>query len=212
MKIATLFNLFCPLFLRWELKIAIFIMIIITRTIVYIIIIQFCILQSKDLISTISTKLFPSTLRALGLFVRCFIILTIFNLISLVCFSFPITTTLSFNMSAAILLWIVRILLFFNKKDPLASLLPSNSPWYLVPFLSLVELIRIVVRPITLCFRLLANIRAGHILLFLICKLPKYTLLLGRLFRVLELIVRIIQSFVFVILVRVYLEESIHTS
>lgn len=135
--------------------------------------------------------------------------LGILNLFSLMIFSYPVTTTLSFNLSMAFFLWITRILILSLKKSNIRSLVPSNSPWYLSPFLSLIELVRISVRPITLCFRLLANIRAGHILLSLICKIPYLLWLLGSLFGLLELMVSVVQSFVFLILIRVYLRESI---
>lgn len=133
--------------------------------------------------------------------------LRIINLFSLIIYTYPITTTLGFNLAAALSCWIGRIIIQFIKHKSLSSLLPVNSPWYLVPFLCLVELIRIIVRPITLCFRLLANITAGHVLISLICKM-QLVWILGRIFGVLELIVAMVQGFVFSILIRVYLDES----
>lgn len=92
--------------------------------------------------------------------------------------------------------------------NTISTIVPANSPWYLIAFLRIVEIVRIIVRPITLCFRLLANIRAGHILLALIRKLPINTWILGALFGLLELIVALVQSFVFLMLIRVYYEEA----
>lgn len=88
-------------------------------------------------------------------------------------------------------------------------MLPVNSPWYLIPFLGLVEVVSVVVRPVTLCFRLLANMRAGHILLTLICKMSYRLWLAGRLFGLLELVVSIVQAFVFTMLLIVYIEEAL---
>jgi len=118
------------------------------------------------------------------------------------------TTTLGFNLRAALSCWLGGIFIQITKFKSPSSLLPINSPWYLVPFLCLVEFIRILVRPVTLCFRLLANITAGHVLISLICKIPSVWVI-GRLFGVLELIVAVVQGFVFSILIRVYLEEAL---
>lgn len=136
-----------------------------------------------------------------------FLAIALLNLMSIVVFSFTATTTLRLNLRAAIICWVARVLLQTNKYLRTSSILPSNSPWYLIPFLSLVEAVRVIVRPITLCFRLLANLTAGHVLISLICKM-EYFWLLGSLFGLLELIVAIVQAFVFSILVSVYLEES----
>jgi ATP synthase subunit 6 len=137
-----------------------------------------------------------------------FLILALLNLLSLVVFSYPVTTTLSFNLRLALILWLIRIIIFLFKVRPISMLLLPGTPWYLCRFLVLVELIRIRVRPITLTFRLLANIRAGHVLLSLICKLTYGTWVLGALFGLLELMVCLIQAFVFLILVNVYLAEG----
>lgn len=152
--------------------------------------------------------LFPSAEKFNILLFRGFLLLSCLNLFSLVCYRYAVTTTLSFNLALALGLWLRRILIMGTKLLFLSSLLPRNSPWYLVPFLCLVELIRLVVRPVTLCFRLLANIRAGHILLSLICKIAYFLWLLGAIFGALELIVSLVQAFVFLILVRVYLDEA----
>jgi F-type H+-transporting ATPase subunit a len=89
--------------------------------------------------------------------------------------------------------------------------LPSNAPLILGPFLSIVEILRNFIRPLTLSLRLLVNIRAGHLILALVCKLPRLFLIIaGLALGVLELLVRLVQSFVFFMLVRVYLEERLN--
>lgn len=131
------------------------------------------------------------------------------NLVSIICYSYPVTTTLRFNLGIAARVFLGSIILIWTKLSPRSVLLPANRPWYLVPFLRVVELVRLLVRPVTLCFRLLANLRAGHILLALISKLSQGAWLLGRIFGVLELIVSLVQAFVFFMLCRVYLEEAV---
>jgi len=160
----------------------------------------------------VSRKLVKSIFPASGLFsfviFYLFLVLGGLNLLSMVVYRFPATTNLRFNSRLAFVIWAISIFIQRNNYLVVASILPSNSPWYLVPFLRIVELVRVAVRPVTLCFRLLANIRAGHILLTLICKLLFGLWWLGALFGVLELIVSIVQSFVFLMLIGVYLEEA----
>lgn len=152
-------------------------------------------------------KLFPSTFRLNRILLRLFLSLSLLNLVSITLYSYPVTTTLGFNLRAALSCWLRGIFLQANKSTFLSAMLPSNSPWYLVPFLCLVEVVSVIVRPITLCFRLLANITAGHVLLALICKMP-YFWFLGSIFGVLELAVAVVQAFVFSMLISVYLEEA----
>jgi F-type H+-transporting ATPase subunit a len=151
---------------------------------------------------------FPTSKSFSILLLSLFLRLRILNLLSIVIYSYPVTTTLAFNLGAAFSCWVRGVLLQLIKLGVSSSVLPSNSPWYLVPFLCVVELVRVLVRPITLCFRLLANITAGHVLIALICKIP-FVWTIGRLFGGLELMVAIVQGFVFAILIRVYFEEAL---
>ena len=159
-------------------------------------------------LNKILSSLFPLDGATLKLFLSLFLVLSMLNVFSLVNYSYPVTTTLRFNLRLAFVIWLVRVFLYFIKIHRVATLLPENSPWYLVPFLRLVELISISVRPVTLAFRLLANISAGHVLLNLITKLD-FAWILGSSFGILELMVCIVQAFVLLILLSVYLEESV---
>jgi len=196
--------------LYFSLQKSIFLILVITTVIIWmLIIILFKLIGVRDFKSFLNL-LFPSAGSLSGLLLGSFIGLAFLNLLRLVCYSFPVTTTLSFNLAAALALWLASVIIFFVKPSSTSSLLPANTPWYLIPFLSLVEIIRIMVRPITLCFRLLANMRAGHIMLRLMCKMPIVgTLSVGVLFGILELIVSLVQAFVFFILITVYLDESL---
>jgi len=203
-----LFNLFCPFALP---NLEQSILIILLSTFLFVRVWHKVLLRwsSSKVISLIRNRLFPTRECYRAFLCIGFIALATLNLFSLICYSFPITTILRFNLCLALSSWIRRIFLLLLKQSVVCSILPANSPWYLVPFLGLVELVRIRVRPVTLCFRLLANIRAGHILLTLICKLSNGLWFLGSIFGVLELVVCLVQAFVFFMLIRVYLEESI---
>ena len=83
-------------------------------------------------------------------------------------------------------------------------------------FIVLIELVRNVIRPITLRVRLIANLTAGHLLLCLLRSNLRLELLSPGaiavlsglcLLIVLEVAVSLIQAYVFTLLTRLYLEE-----
>jgi F-type H+-transporting ATPase subunit a len=94
-----------------------------------------------------------------------------------------------------------------------AHLVPTGTPGALMSFIVLIELIRRVIRPITLSVRLAANIIAGHLLLTLVSSAISLSpllilIILGVIsLAVLESAVAIIQAYVFSILSVLYVEE-----
>merc|ERR1711893_531541 len=85
----------------------------------------------------------------------------------------------------------------------------------LIPFLVLVETVRIIIRPLTLTVRLIANIRAGHIVMSLIANclvrasisalIPVFLINVG--YTLFEVFVCFIQAYIFTLLVKLYAEE-----
>jgi len=62
---------------------------------------------------------------------------------------------------------IYRIINYFN--DICSHLTPQGTPFILILyFIILIETMRLIIRPITLAIRLIANIIAGHLLISLI--------------------------------------------
>jgi len=97
----------------------------------------------------------------------------------------------------------------------LAHLVPVGTPAALIPFMVLIELVRTVIRPLTLSVRLAANMIAGHLLIVLLRRQgqgatpPAIILLmvaLGCLVS-LEVAVSFIQSYVFRVLRTLYFSE-----
>jgi len=102
-----------------------------------------------------------------------------------------------------------------NPSMFLAHLAPLGTPKPLIPFMVLIELVRSLMRPLTLAVRLAANIVAGHLLLVL-ARGPMPGLGVGALLVVLrglsalvvlELGVAFIQSYVFIRLTSLYVGE-----
>ena len=92
--------------------------------------------------------------------------------------------------------------------------MPLGCPYVLIPLITIIELIRSLIRPITLSVRLAANITAGHLILVLISggrkgvSIISLSVLLGDAsIRILEVGVALIQPYVFFILVVLYTQE-----
>ena len=151
------------------------------------------------------------------IFINLFIIILINNFIGLFPFIFTRTRHLPINLTIAFPLWI-RIILFGWIKSYnhiFTHLIPQRTPFILIPFIVLIESIRLIIRPITLTIRLTANIIAGHLLLTLLrTTTSKLTiifilpiLLIQSILLILESAVSIIQSYVFTILITLYTRE-----
>lgn len=93
--------------------------------------------------------------------------------------------------------------------------MPVGTPSYLIPFIVLIEIIRRVIRPLTLSVRLAANIIAGHLLITLLSGgassvswlILRIILISLVILRILETAVAIIQGHIFSILRSLYLRE-----
>jgi len=83
---------------------------------------------------------------------------------------------------------------------------PSICPTYLISILVLIETISYIIKPITLCVRLSANIISGHILITLITNGEGVIIVVTNiLFMIIELLVSLVQGYVFTILLNLYI-------
>lgn len=151
-----------------------------------------------------------------------FIFLISLNLLGLLPYTFTPTTQLSLNMAFAAPLWLSTVIAGFrnNPTHALAHLLPEGTPTPLIPILILIETISLLIRPLALGVRLTANLTAGHLLIQLVSIatffltsffLPAAFITIALLFflTLLEIAVAIIQAYVFILLLSLYLQENI---
>nr|QNV11816.1 ATP synthase F0 subunit 6 [Peregriana peregra] len=158
------------------------------------------------------------SLLALPLFLfslMFFIILV--NLLGLTPFVYSPSSSLWFASSLALGFWGLLLIsgIFFNPKEMAAHLAPSGAPTALVSFLILIETVSILIRPLTLTVRLIANISAGHIVLSLIANCltslnfssSMMILMVSIFYNMFEVFVCFIQAYIFTLLVGLYSNE-----
>nr|ACE74392.1 ATP synthase subunit 6 [Dinopium javanense]ATD83066.1 ATPase subunit 6 [Dinopium javanense] len=150
------------------------------------------------------------------------ILLLFINLLGLLPYTFTPTTQLSMNMALAFPLWLATLLTGLRNQPSisLGHLLPEGTPTPLIPALILIETTSLLIRPLALGVRLTANLTAGHLLIQLISTataallsiMPSISILTSivlLLLTILEVAVAMIQAYVFVLLLSLYLQENI---
>jgi len=88
----------------------------------------------------------------------------------------------------------------------LSTLVPGGRPIVLGPILVLIETVRLFIRPLTLRLRLVANMRAGHIVLGLCSNASGLSRISYYFYTLFEFFVCGIQAYIFTLLVRIYCE------
>lgn len=149
------------------------------------------------------------------------------NLLGLIPFTYTITAQIFITLNLALLLFISYNIIGIIKYEYnfVEIFMPSGLSLLLNFLLVPIELISYIFRPISLAIRLFANIMAGHTLLKVICSFiyrffqMEFSLMLSLVpFFILvvlyglELFVALIQSYVFFVLVCIFLKDIISIS
>nr|ARS00841.1 ATP synthase F0 subunit 6 [Salminus brasiliensis] len=150
------------------------------------------------------------------------VLLLSLNMLGLLPYTFTPTTQLSMNMGFAIPLWLATVIIGLRNQPTatLGHLLPEGTPIVLIPMLVIIETISLFIRPLALGVRLTANLTAGHLLIqltstavFVLLPMSMLAALLVAvillMLTLLELAVAVIQAYVFVLLLTLYLQENI---
>nr|YP_009003579.1 ATP synthase F0 subunit 6 [Microcaecilia unicolor]AGZ19064.1 ATP synthase F0 subunit 6 [Microcaecilia unicolor] len=149
------------------------------------------------------------------------VFLMLMNLFGLLPYTFTPTTQLSMNMALAVPMWLSTVIIGMRNQPTisLAHLLPEGTPTMLIPPLIMIETISLFIRPMALGVRLTANLTAGHLLIQLIATavfvllslmptVAALTFIVLMLLTLLEVAVAMIQAYVFVLLLSLYLQEN----
>jgi F-type H+-transporting ATPase subunit a len=157
-----------------------------------------------------------------------FLFVLIANLFGMFPYFFTVTAHLIITASLSLL--VIGIVIFYgfykNGFGFLRLFVPHGVPGAILPFVVFIEVLSFVSRPISLSIRLYANVLAGHITLKVFAGFIVTLGALGWLgwlgailplvmtvaLSALELLVAVLQAYVFAILTCLYLNDAIHPS
>jgi F-type H+-transporting ATPase subunit a len=148
-----------------------------------------------------------------------FIFILFGNLLGLIPYSFTFTgqIVVTFALALFVFLFVTVIAFIRHGIRFFTFFFPPGAPLLMAPLLVPIEIISYLTRPVSLSLRLFANMLAGHTMLVVFAG---FTVALGFLgflplsFNValiaLEVVINILQAYVFAILTCLYLSDAIH--
>ncbi len=148
-----------------------------------------------------------------------FVFILFSNLMGLIPYSFTVTSHVAITATLALVVFFTVIVLGFIKQGPgfLAIFWPTAAPLALRPALAVIELISFFVRPVSHSIRLAGNMMAGHAVLKVFAAFVPALSVLGVLPLALmvaivglEIVVAVVQAYIFAILTVIYLRDAVH--
>ena len=161
-----------------------------------------------------------------------FLFILVGNLFEIMPFiNFPITSRIALPLFLALLTWVIFVFVGFKKNGfrYLRDIVwPPGVPVIMKPLVGIIEFFSIFfIRPFSLAVRLFANLTAGHVMLSLLLVtgvlffgdiaeinfkvvVGGLWFLLGLGIFVFEIIVSILQAYIFTLLSAVYIQTSVH--
>ena len=153
------------------------------------------------------------------------LVLNILGMIPIPGVTFTVTSSLA--VTAALALLVIGIVIFYGLYAHgfgfFKLFVPSGVPWYMLLILVPIEIISFISRPISLSVRLFANMLAGHIALKIFAGfvgtllaagvwgfLAPLPMALTVALTALEVLVAVLQAYVFAVLTCIYLNDAVH--
>lgn len=149
-----------------------------------------------------------------------FIFILFCNVLGLIPYSFTVTSHIIVTLALALVVFVGATIIGFirNGFGYLKLFVPSGVPAVLLPLVVLIEIVSYFIRPLSLSIRLFANMMAGHMMLKV---MAGFVVMLGvtggwlpLLAMVgltgLELLVAVLQAYVFALLTCMYLNDAMH--
>jgi F-type H+-transporting ATPase subunit a len=175
---------------------------------------------------TIRNTIGEGGMRFFPLVFSIFMFVLIANVVGLIPYTFTVTSHLIVTVALALLVFFTVIIYGFWKNGMrfLNLFVPKGIPIYILPAIVLIEVFSFFVRPVSHSVRLFANMLAGHITLKVfagfVTMLGGFGLLgwagavvplvLTVALTALELLVAVLQAYVFAILTCIYLNDAVH--
>lgn len=166
----------------------------------------------RDNVGSGGKKFFP--------FIFTLFIFTLFgNILGMLPYGYTFTSQIAvtFFMAMVVFLGVTLIGLFKHGLHFFSLFFPHGAPLFTAPILIPIELVSYLSRPISLSVRLFANMTVGHVLLKV---LAGFVVALGFFgfvplvvlvaITALELLVALLQAYIFTILCCIYLNDALH--
>ena len=155
-----------------------------------------------------------------------FMIVLMGNVLGLIPLNFTYTSHIAVTAALAVFVFLLVIVVGIARNGIkwFGIFLPSGTPWWLIPLMLPVELISFISRPISLSVRLFANMLAGHVILHVFAGfcvllaglLAGFGIVLSLLplsinvaLTGLELLVAMLQAYVFAVMSCIYLRDAV---
>jgi F-type H+-transporting ATPase subunit a len=183
-------------------------------------------LSYEFIADTIRSSAGSEGMRFFPLVFSLFMFILVVNLLGLLPYAFTVTSHIIVTVSLALLVFFTVIIYGFYKHGLhfLKLFVPSGIPIYILPLVSAIEILSFLSRPISHSVRLFANMLAGHITLKVFAGFVTMLGAAGILgwfgavlplaltiaLTALELLVAVLQAYVFAILTCIYLNDAIH--
>lgn len=161
----------------------------------------------------------PEARRFFPFIFTLFMFILIANLMGMIPYTFTVTShiAVTFTLAAFIFIGVTVLGMFKNGFGFLRLFAPAGLPLPMLVVLVPIELISYMVRPISLSVRLFANMMAGHTMLkviggfvALIGVFGVFPVLVIAAFTALEVIIAVLQAYVFAMLTCIYLNDAYH--
>jgi F-type H+-transporting ATPase subunit a len=164
-------------------------------------------------------------MRFMPLVFSLFMFILILNLFGMVPYGFTVTShvIITFALAAVVIGTVIVYGLMRHGTHFFGLFVPSGVPAWLLPLMVAIEVISFVSRPISLSVRLFANMLAGHIALKIFAGfvatlltagfwsiLAPLPLALTVALTALEVLVAVLQAYVFATLTSIYLNDALH--
>lgn len=141
------------------------------------------------------------------------------NVIGMVPYAYTFTSQIIVTFGLAMIVFGMATLIGFIRHGfhYFSLFVPKGAPVYMLPLIVPIEILSYLSRPVSLSIRLFANMMAGHTMLKVF---GGFTVMLGLLgiaplainvlLTAFEILVAVLQAYVFTILTCIYFQDSIH--
>ena len=166
----------------------------------------------KDTVGTEGRPYFPFVFTV-------FMFVLVGNLFGMVPYGFTFTSHIivTFTMAMVVFVGVTVIALIKHKLHFFTFFMPPGVPLIMAPLLVPIEIISYLSRPLSLSVRLFANMLAGHTLLKVFAGFVVALGLFGAFplafviaLTALEIVIALLQAFVFTIVTCLYLNDALH--